>query len=258
MKALGKPDLSLQARVNHLDMTHVHRLSAILESQNVLAPVIIFCDKKGKLWLADGFHRHECYRKARKEAIPAYQIEGERLEAIEFATMCNRHTCLGRTREDIRKAIYMVFEMSQWFNRADEWIAVHIGCGAGTVSRARYDFCKSRSRPIPERLETQLGNRVASRRPLDIPIQTESGSFQLELNIGGRNAVVFGDTFEEVMKQVRSKKKELEDQEFREYKAEKKNRKPCPTCGGKPCPTCDGLGWIHQENERSTVSTSDV
>lgn len=185
MKALGKPDVGLQARVNHLDMTHVHRLGMSLENQGFLAPVVVFRDAQGKLWLADGHHRHECYRKAGKAAIPAYQIDGDRREALEFATMCNRENCLGRTREDQRKAAFMLFACDEWFCKSNSLIARHIGVAAETLSRWRHGYCVEHNVVPPEdRIDSKGRIACKPRKKGQIPnIRYRDGhGFRFQMN----------------------------------------------------------------------------
>ena len=212
---LGEPDLSLQARENHLDMTHVHRLSAILESQGLSSPVIVFRDKKGRLWLADGFHRHECYKKASKEAIPAYQIEGEKLEAIEYATMCNRHTCLGKTRDDIRKAIRMLLATPEWFDRSDSWIASKVGSTTETmVYGLRRRFCEETGCALPTSVWLPNGSQMFYVREDGFrefrAYPTNDGKFKIHLTggIGGRGIIV-GNTPQEAARKLANECKHI-------------------------------------------------
>ena len=163
MKALGKPDTRLQAREQHLDMDHVRMLAEILERDGQLSPAVVFRDKAGKLWLADGFHRHEVYRRAGKAGFPAWQIDGEFRDAIEYATMCNRRLCLARKPGDIRKAIEILLADDSWFERADAWIGDHVGCCGSTVGRVRELFCKARGIEVPRSVKTR-GEMNASRK----------------------------------------------------------------------------------------------
>ncbi len=155
MKAIGTPDVSFQARAVHLDLNHVNRLSRAKREHGSLSPVILFIDDKLTL-LADGHHRHEVYRKDGETTIPAYVVECSptmiRQEAIEYATMCNREMCLGRTRDDINKAVAMLLKTETWWNRSDTWISHHVGCATITVIRIRSLVSKEENRPMPARV----------------------------------------------------------------------------------------------------------
>lgn len=155
MKALGKPDTHLQARERHLDVSHVQMLHEILRQQGQLAPVIVFrelLDGKERLHLADGFHRHEVYRREGLTGIPAFVIKGKYHDAIEYATMCNRRLCLPRRKEDIRKAIFMILEQPDWFNRPAKTIGDHVGISHGSVEKYRVEFCSIHKVDPPDRV----------------------------------------------------------------------------------------------------------
>lgn len=154
LKAIGKPDTRFQARVLHLNMDHVHRLSALHDQFGQLAPVVIF-RQGNRLILADGFHRHEVHRVKRLPSILAYVIDvpkGESIDraALEFATMCNREMCLGRTKEDIKKAIWMLLEDEAWFNKSASVIGAHVGVVGTTVRKYRLEFCQATGQKEPE------------------------------------------------------------------------------------------------------------
>lgn len=155
MKALGEPDTSLQARVLHIDPEHSHRLSQVLVEKGDggdLAPVVVFREAAGKketLWLADGFHRHDVYRKLGRPDIPAVVIEGTRSDAVAYATMCNRIVSLARKPEDVKKAVYMLLEDPTWFARGKHALASHVGCSHSTVERVRCQFCAETGRELP-------------------------------------------------------------------------------------------------------------
>jgi hypothetical protein len=159
MKALGKPDTAFQARVNHLSMDHVHRLAGCYDLDGKLSPVVIFRaveGRKTRMILADGFHRHEVHRRKGVPAIRAYVIDVamDRIEheAKLFATMCNQVTLLARTREDIRKAIEMLFEDQECRDWSDTKIARHCGTGHQTVASLRMSYCERNNIKIPDRV----------------------------------------------------------------------------------------------------------
>ncbi len=164
MKALGKVDAQLQCRVQHLDVEHVRRLSAIHDETGIIAPIVVFEDaKSGARWIADGFHRHRMLEMKRAPAIRAYVINGTRLDALEFSTMCNRQLCLPRTREDVRKAIEMLLEVEQYRVWGDNKIGEHVGCSPSLVRRIRIAWHEKKLIPMPERFEGRDGSQRRSR-----------------------------------------------------------------------------------------------
>ena len=196
MKALGTPDTRFQARVIHLNMDHVHRLSRSLEELGALAPIVVFHNRKtGKMHVGDGFHRFDVYRRAKMLSIPAYVIdcdpESWERETMEFATMCNREACLGRTREDIKKAVFMLLADSVWFNRGVSSIASHAGCHTATTVKYRAQFCEERGLSIPETTCTLDGKRRRTRssKTVGLSVYTDrrNGNPQYRCSINGKN-----------------------------------------------------------------------
>lgn len=171
-----KPDTKYQARVLHLNMDHVKVLGDTLNINGQLHPVVVFEVAEGKgvrYILADGFHRHEAYRRAGKAAIPAFVIKGTERDAFEYATMCNRVMCLKRSKEDVKKAIYMLLEDSEWFGRNDRWIGEHVGASQSVVASTRKLFCAERKQLIPERLMRRDG------RPILMPNRYRYTNFKI-------------------------------------------------------------------------------
>lgn len=165
MKSLGKPDAALQCRVQHLDIGHVRRLSAIHDDTGNIAPIVVFEDPvSGSRWLADGFHRHRMLQIKKAESIWAYVVKGTRTDALVFATMCNRQLCLPRTREDIKKAILMLMEEANWLRKPAKDVAAHVGTTETTVTKYRLQFCQERDID-PETIDERIRLRRITRRP---------------------------------------------------------------------------------------------
>ncbi len=158
MASLGEPDIKLQARVRHLDDSQVWRLRESLREIGSLRPITVFRELSGqKLWLADGFHRHTAYRMENRQSIPCYLIEGGYREALRFATMCNRENCLGRTKEDDKKAAFMLFADEEWFGKSNSIIAENIGVSDSAVHRWRAEYCEEKGVDRPSHIETKKG-----------------------------------------------------------------------------------------------------
>lgn len=164
MKAIGKPDVAFQARVKHLDMDHVHRLSAIHDQDGKLAPIVVFMAIAGatvRYILADGFHRHEVYRRKGLPAIRAYVVECS-MEEIEhearlYAAICNRVVSLPRTKDDIRKAVEMLFVDPVCWRWPSTRIASHCGVTAGTAMRYKKEYALRTGIDFPEEIQDKTG-----------------------------------------------------------------------------------------------------
>jgi hypothetical protein len=167
MKAIGKPDRSIQCRVlaDGIDPEHVRRLSAIHDSTGTIAPIVVFRDPvTDRLLIADGFHRHRMHEIKKLSSIAAYVVEGGRRDAVEFAAMCNRHLCLARTMADIRKAVMVLLEEESWLLSSAPRIAQHVGCSESSVLRYRGEFCSQRGIPVPTSVVTADGKAQRRRR----------------------------------------------------------------------------------------------
>jgi hypothetical protein len=196
MSAIAKPDYSLQARVEHIDLAHSSRLHAILSEMGPggdLAPIVVFRLKdEGIMVVADGFHRAEVYRRMKRFDIPAYVIDGDRNDAIEYAVMCNRALSLARTKEDVKKAVEMIFSVDVWWRRSDNQIARHVGASQDAVSRYRREYCKANAISPPEFIETPkgvmaregLGNQLA-KPPKAVPVVDIKGDYFWKAKIDG-------------------------------------------------------------------------
>lgn len=203
LKALGRPDVAFQARVKHIDMDHVHRLSLIHDQEGRLSPIVVFHAVEGakQRWIvADGFHRHEVYRRKGERAIRAYVVDVP-MDSIEhearlFAAMCNQVTLLTRTPQDVRRAVDILLsdpEAWQWSNKR---IASHCGCGLGLVDRARAAHAESTGIPFPKKVIRSDGVATRFKRPGE-PIticskkreDLKSGK-QFFANVGGKQILL--------------------------------------------------------------------
>lgn len=174
LRAIGTPDVSLQARVEHLDLDHCSRLERAAMTQGDLAPIVLFRDarhgvKSPKYHLADGHHRHHVYTNMlvpRRSSIPAWVIDSDdpHREALEFATMCNREMCLGRTDADITRAIEMLLMDEKWWKSSDGMISRHVGASMGKVTAIRSRLSRESHRPLPVKVLSSDGHEVAYRR----------------------------------------------------------------------------------------------
>jgi hypothetical protein len=85
-----------------------------MESLDNLAPVRVFEDEKGVFWLADGFHTHEAFRRAKRKMIPADVSKGSRRDALRYALSANARHGLPRSNKDKRKVVNMALDDPEW------------------------------------------------------------------------------------------------------------------------------------------------
>lgn len=180
MKVL-KPDLSLQARVNHINVDHVRALHDILKNGQPLAPIIVFEieELRGKtvvktFKIADGFHRHEVYKRDGKPGIPCVVVSGTLQEAIEYAASANQTLSLKRSREDAKKAVFMLLR-SGWHVRPATHIAAQAGVGVVSAQKYLAEYSEITGIQLPEKVvcgNGSLKHRSAARAG---DIRRESG-----------------------------------------------------------------------------------
>lgn len=98
-------------------------------------PISVFVDKKGKLWLADGWHRIKATRQAKKNEIVVQFYQGEKSDAVLFACGANQEHGLRRSNEDKRRAARRTLEICpDW---SDGLIAEHCGVSVPFVGEIR-------------------------------------------------------------------------------------------------------------------------
>jgi hypothetical protein len=230
MRDLANPDIRLQARVVHLNTAHIERLREQLRETGSLASIVVFReDSPWHLWLADGFHRHEVYRLEDIKVIPAYLCEGGYREALKFATMCNRQSCLARTADDKKKAAYMLFADREWFTKPARQIAMHIGCSTGGVDRWRRDYCAENKLSVPKEMVDSAGRHRQRRTFQHVPLRKTTEGFIGRIN---------GQRY-----RLGSDKKAAEER-FDKLIKESRSSDPKTVV----CPMCRGKGRIRQES----------
>lgn len=180
IKNLGKPDRRFQARVEHLNESHLALLKLILDQGGDLFPIVVFRAYSGSrpiFRIPDGHHRHAIYSRCHREDIPAnvFDVELKNLdrEAMRFAAMSNQTTMLARTREDIQKALGMVFEDPECWTWSESRIGRHCGTSPGVVARAKAIFGAQREKSMPTETFGEDGRRQRPRNPNHVGMYVE-------------------------------------------------------------------------------------
>ncbi len=86
-------------------------------------PVVIFRDRDGLEWVADGCHRYEAAKMCGLADIKAVVVEGGERDAILFAVGANAEHGMRRTVADKRKAVTVLVQDKEWRGRGVNWIA---------------------------------------------------------------------------------------------------------------------------------------
>lgn len=116
---------------------YADELKEFLEAGGQLPPVVAFRDSRGTVWLADGFHRTEAHKRARRKTILADVRRGEVRDAVLFAAGANKQHGLHRTHRDKRKAVSLLLTDREWSAWKNRRIADHCGVSEGLVRTMR-------------------------------------------------------------------------------------------------------------------------
>ncbi len=127
-----EPDI--QARVR-LDDQAVADSPDALERGEKLPPVVVFVDRSGLYWLADGFHRIAAYRRLGRKLVPVHVQNGTRADAAWYALGANRANGVRMTNADKERAGKLALQMRP--KASDRAIAAHVGVSDKTVAKNR-------------------------------------------------------------------------------------------------------------------------
>ena len=129
-------DVRLQSRCR-LDPKTIDRYVEILQEGGDLDPIQAIRDAKSALWVWDGFHRTEAYRRAARDTIPLIWQAGTFEDAFRLSLGANSSHGLPRTRADLRRAIERALNNPQYREWSNRKIAELCGTTHKTVESVR-------------------------------------------------------------------------------------------------------------------------
>lgn len=94
----------LQMRVA-INEAAVEEYAELMAGGAVFPPVVLFLDKAGAYWLADGFHRLEAAKRGGRRTVTADIREGEWIDALRYALHANSGHGMRMTNADKRHAL---------------------------------------------------------------------------------------------------------------------------------------------------------
>lgn len=104
---------STQTRVA-IDDGVVAEYAEAIRSGATFPPVIVFRDKAGRLWLADGYHRRQAHILAAKSKIACEIHAGELRDAVSYSLTANCRHGLRRSNADKRLAVERALADPEW------------------------------------------------------------------------------------------------------------------------------------------------
>jgi uncharacterized ParB-like nuclease family protein len=101
-----------------------------------LPPADVFFDGE-HYWLADGFHRYDAHRTAKRLTMRCRVHLGNQRDARLFAIGANDRHGVRRTNSDKRNAVRLLLADAEWRANSDHWIAGKAGVTQPFVSKIR-------------------------------------------------------------------------------------------------------------------------
>ena len=133
---LIRKDDSAQPRAM-LNTDHIKDLADALKDGGDLTPVDVFHDGFS-YWLADGFHRHSAYHRAKRDEIPVTLHEGDLRAAVLWSITANaKHATLKLTRDEKRAGVTRLLNDTEWSQWSNREIARIAGVDEKTVRNLR-------------------------------------------------------------------------------------------------------------------------
>jgi hypothetical protein len=113
-------------------------------------PIIVFQNNsKADYYLADGWHRVEAFRKAKKTKIKAVVYSGNLRDAILFAAGANAEHGLRRDQGDVKRAVEKLLKDNEWAEWTNQAIASVCRCTAQYVAVVRRKFEHAKPDSVP-------------------------------------------------------------------------------------------------------------
>ena len=162
-------ETQIRATVNEEMIQRYYEIMEDEEGLEKFPPIILYRDKEGDLWVADGHHRIMAANRREFQSIHAIIRQGEKADAIWAAVKANGRNGLPLGRADIRRAVGMV--IATWPDKSDQVIADEVGCSRDTVRRARP--------AVPTCANAQVEKRIGKdgkARPIKRVAQTPAAS----------------------------------------------------------------------------------
>lgn len=128
-------DPECQPRVS-IDVALVEEYADKLQTGAIFDAIDVYYDGRDH-YCADGFHRVQAYRAAKRESIAANVYNGGKREAILHAVGSNTTHGLRRSNSDKRRAVEMLLRDEQWSKWSDRQIADQCGVSGPFVGDVR-------------------------------------------------------------------------------------------------------------------------
>lgn len=131
-----------------LNEAHIGNLMKVLEGGRKLAPIVAWRPEAGGLWLVDGHHRHEAYRRSRwgNRTVPVLVVHGTKGRALLLAVSDNAKARLPLTPSERSDWAWRLIREEQGITQAN--IAAATGVSLRTVATMAENLRKARGRNL--------------------------------------------------------------------------------------------------------------
>lgn len=149
-----------------IDEAVVRKYAALIQDKILVPKLVVFHDKAGKYWLADGFHQHSAALKLKLKSIAVEIYRGDARDAIFYAATANAKHGLAYSPKERKAIIAMILLDKKWGQSSLRAIARHCGVDHKTVAAIKNDLVASGEFPqnassIVKRDGTSYGMRTA-------------------------------------------------------------------------------------------------
>lgn len=135
------PDIQPRAVMSQEAITEYAELYQSIGAE-ALPPIDVFA--VGDVYLvAEGFHRVLAARRAELDALPANVHQGDREDALWFASSANQGYGVRRTNKDKRLVVERVLKTERWARRPDTDLAEHCGVSRRFVDKVRSELSRN-------------------------------------------------------------------------------------------------------------------
>ena len=133
-------------------------------------PLVVFSDGE-TYWLADGFHRFEAAKRAKRGSVKCEIRDGTVDDAEDYAAGANRSHGLRRTNADKRKAVEWALECPRHAEKSNRAVADLCGVGEYLVRTIKKEKCVLNA--PPQESDTANSVSVENENDFSPPVEDE-------------------------------------------------------------------------------------
>lgn len=179
------------------------------------APIVVYRDAEGKLWLADGFHRVRAARQAGHQGMQALVFAGTKSDALLHAVGANVRNGVRITNADKRRAVGLLLDDARLSAKTDTEIAALCCVSQPFVSKLRGELRqRAKAAQAAERAREDRADEAAAAGGSDNGYSGETTPAPLQFDIE-----------ETIAQNQRRQAEEEEEAAERRAEAEEKRRK---------------------------------